>query len=214
VSADRVVHRPDVDLPIDPYVFGYWLGDGNSRDSRFTVDDADYPSFLRQIERAGYVAKVMGVPIPEPDDGKTTQGKISELMKQFKKELEPHLKGFTIGTVAGDMLGKEKSDAFSFELSKSFSALEIAKVLPNVKYPGSHKFLIQGEFRRKAEKLDSSAMYWLHQAGSVISFGGPKEKIRLNDLSTIVVAVKKLIDEEDEAIKKLYSSKYDKYGRE
>ena len=56
VSADRVVHRPDVDLPIDPYVFGYWLGDGNSRDSRFTVDDADYPSFLRQIERAGYVA--------------------------------------------------------------------------------------------------------------------------------------------------------------
>jgi hypothetical protein len=66
----------------------------------------------------------------------------------------------------------------------------------------------------KQKNLDSSAMYWLHQAGSVISFGGPKEKIRLNDLSTIVVAVKKLIDEEDEAIKKLYSSKYDKYGRE
>lgn len=32
---------PDVDLPIDPYLLGLWLGDGNSRDARITVGKSD-----------------------------------------------------------------------------------------------------------------------------------------------------------------------------
>ena len=54
VRTDRVAHRPNVDLPIDPYIFGYWLGDGNSNDSRFTVDDSDFEDFARNVKRAGY----------------------------------------------------------------------------------------------------------------------------------------------------------------
>ena len=54
VHTDRVIHRPDVELPIDPYVLGYWLGDWTSASAQFTVDDDDYPNFVRMVEAAGY----------------------------------------------------------------------------------------------------------------------------------------------------------------
>jgi predicted phage terminase large subunit-like protein len=42
---------PDADLPIDPYVLGAWLGDGDSRDAGFTSND---PEILDHIRAAGY----------------------------------------------------------------------------------------------------------------------------------------------------------------
>lgn len=45
---------PDVDLPVDPYVLGYWLGDGTSRSAMISVGDDDLDHLLRQVERAGY----------------------------------------------------------------------------------------------------------------------------------------------------------------
>ena len=42
---------PEADLPIDPYVLGAWLGDGNSRHASITCFDG---GILRQIESAGY----------------------------------------------------------------------------------------------------------------------------------------------------------------
>lgn len=42
---------PPVDLPVDPYVLGAWLGDGRSSDSRIFSAD---PEVMSTIERAGY----------------------------------------------------------------------------------------------------------------------------------------------------------------
>jgi replicative DNA helicase len=43
---------PDAELPIDPYVLGAWLGDGDSWSGGFTSAD---PEIITQIELAGYV---------------------------------------------------------------------------------------------------------------------------------------------------------------
>ena len=40
---------PDVELPIDPYLFGYWLGDGDSDTGRITVDKNDAASLVEHI---------------------------------------------------------------------------------------------------------------------------------------------------------------------
>lgn len=45
---------PKANLPIDPYIFGYWLGDGAKRDSTFTVHENDLSSFLNYVEAADY----------------------------------------------------------------------------------------------------------------------------------------------------------------
>ena len=43
---------PEVDLPIDPYVLGVWLGDGGSRDARVTLAD---PEVVAELRNAGHV---------------------------------------------------------------------------------------------------------------------------------------------------------------
>lgn len=40
-------------LPIDPYLFGYWLGDGVSTSGLFTVGDEDHQDLLLEISAAG-----------------------------------------------------------------------------------------------------------------------------------------------------------------
>ena len=45
-------HSCDIDLPIDPYLLGYWLGDGRSRFSAFAVGDEDLPAFIENLEGA------------------------------------------------------------------------------------------------------------------------------------------------------------------
>lgn len=42
------------DLPIDPYVLGYWLGDGTSKSSDITAHPDDQPHLLGELSRAGY----------------------------------------------------------------------------------------------------------------------------------------------------------------
>lgn len=49
---------PDMDLPIDPYVLGCWLGDGSSHDGRITKPD-DF--LFQEIERRGFrVGQLIG----------------------------------------------------------------------------------------------------------------------------------------------------------
>ena len=49
------VEMPHADLPIDPYVLGAWLGDGNSNGgSHYTATDADGPEILKHFAAAGY----------------------------------------------------------------------------------------------------------------------------------------------------------------
>ena len=46
-------------LPIDPYYFGYWLGDGNSRNASITTHVDDVDNLLDQVHAAGYTTKVV-----------------------------------------------------------------------------------------------------------------------------------------------------------
>lgn len=49
------VKLPDApNLPLDPYLFGYWLGDGDSSGSRFAVSEADLAPLLAELDRAGF----------------------------------------------------------------------------------------------------------------------------------------------------------------
>lgn len=43
------------ELPIDPYLLGYWLGDGTSKSSEITVHDDDKKNLWDSVWRAGYV---------------------------------------------------------------------------------------------------------------------------------------------------------------
>lgn len=54
VRMDRVIERPEADLPLDPYVLGYWLGDGCVGNALFTVAGRDLPSFLEAVRDVGY----------------------------------------------------------------------------------------------------------------------------------------------------------------
>ena len=45
---------PDADLPLDPYVLGYWLGDGTARTAQVTAWKRDAPHLLAALDRAGY----------------------------------------------------------------------------------------------------------------------------------------------------------------
>lgn len=44
---------PACELPIDPYVLGVWLGDGDAEGARVTIADADFPFFSTQIPCLG-----------------------------------------------------------------------------------------------------------------------------------------------------------------
>lgn len=44
---------PEADLPLDPYVLGYWLGDGNRSQGSFACDPLDQPSLIAQLVRCG-----------------------------------------------------------------------------------------------------------------------------------------------------------------
>lgn len=68
---------PGVDLPVDPYLLGAWLGDGSSRDCRIYSDD---PQVLSNIEQAGFVVRklqsafayAVGLPESRPAEVKRT----------------------------------------------------------------------------------------------------------------------------------------------
>lgn len=45
---------PERALPLDPYVLGYWLGDGTSADGTFTVGPTDRDALCAVLQRAGF----------------------------------------------------------------------------------------------------------------------------------------------------------------
>jgi phage terminase large subunit-like protein len=54
---------PTIDLPIDPYVYGYWLGNGNSVKPELTVRTCDVPAIL------GSIPYEIGSSWPQKGDG-------------------------------------------------------------------------------------------------------------------------------------------------
>lgn len=61
----RAVKSPDVDLPIDPYFLGLWLGDGTTANSSITVGDQDLQHVREQIAACGLTMH------SEKQDGRT-----------------------------------------------------------------------------------------------------------------------------------------------
>lgn len=54
IPVHGAIDLPDADLPIDPYLLGYWLGDGSASSAQFTVGSADLGSFKKAVRNSGY----------------------------------------------------------------------------------------------------------------------------------------------------------------
>jgi HK97 family phage portal protein len=54
IKVTKALQLPEAELPIDPYIMGYWLGDGSSAEGRLTVASLDLANLLKQIKVAGY----------------------------------------------------------------------------------------------------------------------------------------------------------------
>lgn len=48
----------DIDLPIDPYILGYWLGDGLTRSLKICGDNKDLDNLTQEMDRAGYYYRI------------------------------------------------------------------------------------------------------------------------------------------------------------
>lgn len=55
IAGACIADSPRLDLPIDPYVLGAWLGDGTSKSGEITQHEDDQPHLRARIEEAGYV---------------------------------------------------------------------------------------------------------------------------------------------------------------
>lgn len=53
-----VLEMPERDLPMDPYVLGYWLGDGSSRCNSIACWDEDEEHVSAALQAAGYLTSV------------------------------------------------------------------------------------------------------------------------------------------------------------
>jgi len=54
IPTARPLNLPAADLPVDPYLFGYWLGDGRTRSSEIVVHSSDWPYLQERIAGAEY----------------------------------------------------------------------------------------------------------------------------------------------------------------
>ena len=54
IRSTLALNLPDVDLPIDPWVLGLWLGDGTTTDGIITAGPEDVAEVRSRVEAAGY----------------------------------------------------------------------------------------------------------------------------------------------------------------
>jgi hypothetical protein len=54
VRCDAMVSPREADLPIDPYIFGYWLGDGSRAKAAITTGHQDHAYVRERLALAGY----------------------------------------------------------------------------------------------------------------------------------------------------------------
>lgn len=62
IPTSEPLSLPEADLPIDPYVFGLWLGDGNRAQAVINADEKDQPFYISEIEKAGFVCNKLANP--------------------------------------------------------------------------------------------------------------------------------------------------------
>lgn len=58
VAQPAALALPSADLPLDPYVLGAWLGDGDSRAAKITAGDEDRDWMSAEFERLGYATSI------------------------------------------------------------------------------------------------------------------------------------------------------------
>lgn len=67
------------DLPIPPFILGYWLGNGNSDGSKFTAHQDDIPEIMAKFESLGFKC----IYEPEKDNQVFKVLKLNELLKKL-----------------------------------------------------------------------------------------------------------------------------------
>lgn len=94
VPTARPLEAPEADLPIDPYIFGYWLGDGNSDSARLTVGDEDKAHVEHELVAAGYEK---GAERCDPRTGAWGVGfRIPGLARPYKEGLRGRLRALGV----------------------------------------------------------------------------------------------------------------------
>lgn len=73
---------PERDLPVDPWVLGYWLGDGSSHQGAATADVDDLPHVRERVRAAGYD---IGAVWAKKEGGRARQFTILGLMGDLRK---------------------------------------------------------------------------------------------------------------------------------
>src|SRR5699024_6223773 len=54
IAVTKPLQMPDADLPLDPYLLGVWLGDGNARNSQITNGD---PEVIEELRSLGFIVE-------------------------------------------------------------------------------------------------------------------------------------------------------------
>lgn len=54
IEYNEGIKNKKVKLPVDPYILGVWIGDGNSSDSRITTNIEDYENLKKEITKRGF----------------------------------------------------------------------------------------------------------------------------------------------------------------
>ena len=75
IKISKSLNNKKLELPIDPYVLGVWLGDGNSIDSKITNMNSDIWS---EIEKRGYT---VGQDVSQGGAGKASTRTIFNILK-------------------------------------------------------------------------------------------------------------------------------------
>lgn len=61
IPMQGVLETPEAELPIDPYILGYWLGDGTSRAASITCGEPDRDHVVGIVEKSKYSLGKIGV---------------------------------------------------------------------------------------------------------------------------------------------------------
>lgn len=61
VPRAKGLNGADIDLPIDPYVLGVWIGDGDRTNATVTASQDDVDGVAAEIERRGYTTRKLAV---------------------------------------------------------------------------------------------------------------------------------------------------------
>ena len=86
LATPGAVQLEQAGLPVDPWVLGFWLGDGSARDARITIGAGDYPEISAEFARGGVSLR----PVPSSpltywahDRGYRRKGSLNERLRRL-----------------------------------------------------------------------------------------------------------------------------------